>query len=88
MLEDAETINYVDDINIDDLKENKNLKISAKKISNKYRKLRKRIAPRTELQKIVEEFVLTKKKVRQQTDKAALLAAKKISKKYKNITFW
>ena len=87
MLEDAETINYVDDINIDDLKENKNLKISAKKISNKYRKLRKRIAPRTELQKIVEEFVLTKKKVRQQTDKAALLAAKKISKKYKNITF-
>ena len=87
MLEDAETINYVDDINIDDLKENKNLTISAKKISNKYRKLRKRIAPRTELEKIIEEFVLPKKKVRQQTDKAALLAAKKISKKYKNIRF-
>ena len=30
-MEDAETINYLDDINIDDLKENKNLKIAAKK---------------------------------------------------------
>ena len=31
LLEDAETINYVDDINIDDLKENKNLKNLRKK---------------------------------------------------------
>ena len=30
-MEDAETINYLDDINKDDLKENKNLKIAAKK---------------------------------------------------------
>ena len=34
-MEDAETINYLDDINIDDLKENKNLKLAAKKTSDK-----------------------------------------------------
>ena len=42
LLENAETINYADDINLDDVKENKDLKITAKKISEKYRKLRKR----------------------------------------------
>ena len=35
LLENSETINYVDDINLDDVKENKNLKITAKKISIK-----------------------------------------------------
>ena len=88
-MEDAETINYLDDINIDDLKENKNLKIAAKKISDKYRKLKKRWASTKipESQKLVEEFVLPKKKTKRQTDKVALLAAQKISKKYKNIRF-
>ena len=41
LLENTETINYVDDINLDDVKDNKNLKISAKKISDKYETLRK-----------------------------------------------
>ena len=41
LLENAETINYVDDINLDDVKDNKNIKISAKKISDKYKRLRK-----------------------------------------------
>ena len=31
LLENAETINYVDDINLGDVKDNKNLRISAKK---------------------------------------------------------
>ena len=88
-MEDAETINYLDDINTDDLKENKNLKIAAKKISDKYRKLTKRRASTKipESQKLVEEFVLPKKKTKRQTDKTALLAAQKISKRYKNIRF-
>ena len=88
-MEDAETINYLDDINTDDLKENKNLKIAAKKISDKYRKLTKRRASTKipESQKLVEEFVLRKKKTKRQTDKTALLAAQKISKRYKNIRF-
>ena len=37
-LEDAETINYVDDIDMNDVAENKNLKITAKKIQDKYKK--------------------------------------------------
>ena len=89
LLKNAETINYVDDINLDDVKDNKNLKISAKKISDKYKKLRKRKAEKREKQinEIIDEFKLPKKRKKQQIDKAALLAAKDISKKYKNIRF-
>ena len=36
LMNDAETINYVDDINLEDVRDNKNLKIAAKKISDKY----------------------------------------------------
>ena len=88
-LQNTETINYVDDINLDDVKDNKNLKISAKKISDKYRKLRKKKATEREqqIQDIIEEFKLPKKRKKRQTDKAALLAAKKISKIYKDIRF-
>ena len=89
LLKNAETINYVDDINLDDVKDNKNLKISAKKISDKYKKLRKRKAEKREKQinEIIDEFKLPKKRKKQQIDKAALPAAKNISKKYKNIRF-
>ena len=51
LLENAETINYVDDINLDDVKDNKDLKITSKKISEKYRKLRKRKAANQEKKK-------------------------------------
>ena len=47
LMNDAETINYVDHINLKDVRDNKNLKITAKKISDKYRKLRKRKASAT-----------------------------------------
>ena len=36
LLENAETIIYVDDINLDDVKDNKDLKITSKNISKKY----------------------------------------------------
>ena len=42
LLNDAETINYVDDVNLDNVRENKNLKIAAKKISEKYKKIRRK----------------------------------------------
>ena len=51
LLENAETINYVDDINLDDVKDNKDLKITSKNISKKYRKLRKRKAANQEKKK-------------------------------------
>ena len=89
LLENTETIIYIDDINLDDARDNKNLKISAKKISDKYRKLRKKKATEREqqIQDIIEEFKLPKKRKKRQTDKARKLAAKKISKKYKDIRF-
>ena len=88
LLDDAETINYEDDFGLDDVKENKNLKISAEKISYKYRKLRKRQAATKIPELQVEDFKLPEKRKRRQAGKAALLAAEKISKKkYKNIRF-
>ena len=89
LLENGKTINYVDDINFDGVKDNKNLKISAKKMSDKYKKLRKIKAEERQKKKneIIDEFKLPKKRKKQQTDKAVLLAAKNISKKYKNIRF-
>ena len=87
LMNDAETINYVDDIDLEDVRENKNLKITAKKISDKYRKLRKRKATVSvpKLHKITETLVPADKKNKRQVDKAALIAAKNISRKYKKI---
>ena len=44
LINDAETIKHVDNINLEVVIDHKNLKITAKKISHKYRKLRKRKA--------------------------------------------
>ena len=87
LMKDSETIKYVDDIDLEDVRDNKNLKIAAKKISNKYRNLRKRKATLSvpKLHKITETFVLADKKNKRQVDKAALIAAKNISRKYKKI---
>ena len=87
LMNDAETINYVNDINLEDVRDNKNLKITAKKISDKYRKLRKRKATVSvpKLHKITETFVPADKKNKKQVDKAALIAVKNISIKYKKI---
>ena len=83
-MNDAET-NYVDDINLEDVTDNKNLKIGAKKMSDKYRRLRKRKATVSlpQLHKITETFVCANKKNKKQVDKAALIAAKNIPRKYK-----
>ena len=89
LLENAETINYVDDINLDDVRDKKDLIITCKKISDKYRKFRKRKAADREKQikEILDSFKLQTKKGKRQTDKLANQAAKNISKKYKNIKF-
>ena len=86
-MNDSETIKYVDDINLEDVRDNKNLKIAAKKISDKYRKLRKRKATVSvpKLHKISETFTPADKKGKRQIDKAALIAAKNISKIYKKL---
>ena len=90
LLENTEIIHYVDDVNLDDVKDNKDLKMTSKNISKKYTKLRKRKAANQKKRKkkeIIDRFNLLTKKTKRQVDKAALLASKNISKKYKNIRF-
>ena len=89
-LEDAETINYVDDIDVNDVTENKNLKIAAKKIQYKYKKIRekrKAPVPIETLHKQSEIFIPSDKTSRRKTDKRAIIAEKKILKKYKYAKF-
>ena len=64
------------------VKKNKNLMIAAKKISGKYRKLRNSRAAAQKTQ--TKKELLVKKR---QKDRAALITAKKIVDKYKNIRF-
>ena len=87
LLNDVETINYVDNVNLDNVRENKNLKIAAKKISDKYKKIRRKRKATTSvptLHRIRERF-FPDKRSNKKVDKAALIAAKKISKKYKKL---
>ena len=85
-LDDAETINYVDDINVSDLAENKKFKIAAKKIQEKYKKIRqkrKAPVPIETLHRQSEIFIPSDKNSKRKMDRSAILAAKKILKKYK-----
>ena len=64
-MNDAETINYVNDTHLNDVGENKNLKIAAKKISDKYKKIRQKRKAATSIQnlhKTSETFALIDKK--------------------------
>ena len=84
-LEDTETINYIDDINVSNLAENKNLKIAAKKIQGKYKKIRQKCkapVPIETLHRQSEIFIPSDKKSKRKTDRSAIMAAKKILKKY------
>ena len=89
MLNDAKTINYVDDIDINDLNENKYLKIAAKKIQDKYRKIRqkrKASIPIEILHKSSEIISpVNSKRNKKVKDKRALIAARNINKKYKKL---
>ena len=84
-LQQAETINYVDDLNLDDVRENKNARIAAKKISDKYRKTRKRKRPKS-TSVIFGGFKKPTKK-RKRSTKSALITARNISKRYKNLRY-
>ena len=85
-VEDAKTINYVDNFNVSDLAENKNLRIAAKKIQERYKKIRqkrKAPVPIETLHRQSEIFIPSDKKSKRKMDKSAIIAAKKIFKKYK-----
>ena len=81
-LNNTETIDYADDLNLDDVLEKKNLKIAAKQISDKYRKLRNRKAAISEpkLHKISKSIVKPDKKGKKTIDKRLIEAVKKIKR--------
>ena len=75
---------------MNDVAENKNLKIAAKKIQDKYKKIRqkrKAPVPIETLHKQSEIFIPSDKTSRGKTDKRPIIAAKKILKKYKYAKF-
>ena len=82
-VEKAETINYVDNTDIADLKLNKNAITAAKKISDKYKKLaRERKRERSPEPK---EGPIKKTHPEAQSKKSLVIAAKKITEKYKKV---
>ena len=86
-LNDTETINYADDLDLDNVLAKKSLKIAGKQVSDKYRKLRKRKAAISvpKLHKISETLIQTDKKGKKTVVKKLIEAVKKIKKKYKNL---
>ena len=82
-MNDANTINYVDDVNLNNVRANKNLKMAAKKINDKYKKVRQKRKAATSVSETFAPIV--NKRSKKQTDKAALIVAKKISRKYKKL---
>ena len=84
-LEQAETINYVDNVNLDDIRENNNAKIAAKKISDKYRKISKRKIPK--FPAVTFEGFKRPTKKRKRSTKSALITARNISKAYKDLRY-
>ena len=84
-LDEAETINYVDDTNLAYVRENKNAKIAAKKITEKC----KRLAPKRKIKPTpaalnIDGFQNQSKK-RKNTTKSAIITARNIAKKYKKL---
>ena len=79
-LNDTETINNADDLDLDDVLAKKSSKIAGKQISDKYRKLRKRKAAISvpKLHKISETSIQTAKKGKKNVDKRLIEAVKKI----------
>ena len=86
-LNEAETINYVDDTNLADVRENKNAKIAAKKITEKYKRLaRKRKLKLTPVAVTIDGFQNPSKK-RKNTTKSSIITARNIVKKYKELRY-
>ena len=81
-LDEAETINYVDDIALVDVRENKNAKIAAEKITEKYKRLacKKKLKPTPAV--AIDGF-LNPSKNRKNTTKSAIMTSRNVGKKYK-----
>ena len=83
-INDAKTINYVDDLNLNDVKENKNLLIAAKKIKSKYKKIRREQRKKLEDAETIN-YVDDINVSDLAENKNLKIAAKKMQEKYKKI---
>ena len=84
-IEQAEIENYVDDVDAADVNLNWNAAITAKKISDKYKKIRRKIKIT-----IAIELPIEKEQKRPKTSnlkKLVVMVAKKIRDKYKNLLY-
>ena len=84
-IEQAETENYVDDVDTADVNLNRNAAITAKRISDKYKKIRKKRKI-----EIAIELPIEKEQKRIKTSnlkKLVVMVAKKIRDKYKNLLY-
>ena len=84
-IEQVYTENYVNDTDIADISLNRNPAITAKKISEKYRTIRRKIKRNEPIEPIEEPPKRPKTSVG--SKKSALLAAKKISDRYKKLRY-
>ena len=83
--EQAETENYVDDIDIANVNLNRNAAITPKKISDKYKKIRRK-RKRARLVEPVEEAP-KRPKTNNNSKKLVMMGAKKIRDKCKNLRY-
>ena len=83
-INDVKTINYVDDLNLNDVKENKNLLIAAKKIKSKYKKIRREQRKKLEDAETIN-YVDDINVSNLTKNKNLRIAAKKMQEKYKKI---
>ena len=84
-IEQADMINYADDVSLDDVKQSKNAIMTANKITGKYKKLsRKR--KRNRSPEPIEEAI-KKPSTSAQSKRSAVIAAKKITDNYKKMRY-
>ena len=83
---DADTVNYNDDTNLEDTNMNKNAVLTPKKISDKYRTIRRKRIRAKSPESIVRETKRPKTSF-SASDKLTRIAAKKISAKYRKLHY-
>ena len=84
-IEQAEIENYVDDIDIAYVSLNRNAAITAKKISDKYKKIRRKRKRAISVEPVEEAS--KRPKTNNNSKKFVMMAAKKIRDKYKNLHY-
>ena len=84
---DADTVDYNEDTNIEDLNLSRNAILTTNKISNKYKNIRRKTKRAVSPKPIVLEIKKAKTASSQSRNKSARIAAKEISDKYKRLRY-